>query len=47
MAISSVDGTTSFTQAVKHTHWRKAMAKKIYALKANHTWTLQILPLGK
>ncbi|KAH0658390.1 hypothetical protein KY289_027138 [Solanum tuberosum] len=40
--ISSINKPKSFTQAVKHTHWKEAIAKEILALKANHTWTLQI-----
>ncbi|KAK3034295.1 hypothetical protein RJ639_034099 [Escallonia herrerae] len=46
-AISSVDEPKYFSQAVKHAHWRDAMAKEISALEANNTWTLMPLPSGK
>ncbi|KAK3030411.1 hypothetical protein RJ639_038939 [Escallonia herrerae] len=46
-AISSVDEPKYFSQAVKHAHWRDAMAKEISALEANNTWTLMPLPYGK
>ncbi|KAK3032393.1 hypothetical protein RJ639_036410 [Escallonia herrerae] len=46
-AISSVDEPKYFSQAVKHAHWRDAMAKEISALEANNTWTLIPLPSGK
>lgn len=46
-AISSTDEPKSFSQAVRYTHWREAVAKEITALEANHTWTLQPLPPGK
>ncbi|KAK3029403.1 LOW QUALITY PROTEIN: hypothetical protein RJ639_039747 [Escallonia herrerae] len=46
-AISSVDEPKYFSQAVKHAHWRNAMAKEISALEANNTWTLMPLPSGK
>ncbi|KAK2988883.1 hypothetical protein RJ640_000243 [Escallonia rubra] len=32
---------------VKHAHLRDAMAKEIFALEANNTWTLVSLPSGK
>ncbi|KAK3032613.1 hypothetical protein RJ639_036573 [Escallonia herrerae] len=46
-AISSVDEPKYFSQAVKHAHWKDAMAKEISALEANNTWTLMPLPSGK
>ncbi|KAK3035613.1 hypothetical protein RJ639_033205 [Escallonia herrerae] len=46
-AISSVDEHKYFSQAVKHAHWRDAMAKEISALEANNTWTFMPLPSGK
>ncbi|KAK3005742.1 hypothetical protein RJ639_017145 [Escallonia herrerae] len=46
-AISFVDEPKYFSQAVKHAHWRDAMAKEISALEANNTWTLMPLPSGK
>ncbi|KAK3012200.1 hypothetical protein RJ639_010895 [Escallonia herrerae] len=46
-AISSVDEPKYFSQAMKHTHWRDAMAKEISALEANNTWTLMPSPSGK
>ncbi|KAK3012457.1 hypothetical protein RJ639_010380 [Escallonia herrerae] len=46
-AISSVDDPKYFSQAVKHDHWKDAMAKEISALEANNTWTLMPLPSGK
>ncbi|KAK3033514.1 hypothetical protein RJ639_032743 [Escallonia herrerae] len=46
-AISSVDKPKYFSQAVKHAHWKDAMAKEISALEANNTWTLMPLPSGK
>ncbi|KAK3027225.1 hypothetical protein RJ639_041643 [Escallonia herrerae] len=46
-AISSVDEPKYFSQAVKHAHWKDAMAKEISALEANNTWTLMPLLSGK
>ncbi|KAK3016845.1 hypothetical protein RJ639_006384 [Escallonia herrerae] len=46
-AISSVNEPKYFSQAMKHAHWRDAMAKEISALEANNTWTLVPLPSGK
>ncbi|KAK3035428.1 LOW QUALITY PROTEIN: hypothetical protein RJ639_032853, partial [Escallonia herrerae] len=46
-AISSVDEPKYFSQAVKHAHWKDAMAKEISALEANNTWTLMPLPSEK
>ncbi|KAK3001019.1 hypothetical protein RJ639_020679 [Escallonia herrerae] len=46
-ATSSVDEPKYFSQAVKHAHWRDAMAKEISALEANNTWTLMPLPSRK
>ncbi|KAK3027227.1 hypothetical protein RJ639_041645 [Escallonia herrerae] len=46
-AISSVDEPKYFSQAVKHAHWKDAMAKEISAWEANNTWTLMPLPSGK
>ncbi|KAK3012143.1 hypothetical protein RJ639_012142 [Escallonia herrerae] len=46
-AISSVDEPKYFSQAVKHAHWKDAMAKDISTLEANNTWTLMPLPSGK
>ncbi|KAK3042006.1 hypothetical protein RJ639_001708 [Escallonia herrerae] len=46
-AISSVDEPKYFSQAVKHAHWRDAMAKEISALEDNNTWTFVPLPSGK
>ena len=46
-AISSIDEPKSFSQAVKHAHWRDAMAKEISTLEANNTWAFQPLPPGK
>jgi hypothetical protein len=31
---------TTFLQAVKHDHWRKAMEAEMHALKSNNTWVL-------
>lgn len=45
--ISSHDEPTSFSEAMKHSHWRDAMATEIQALDKNQTWTLQDLPPGK
>ncbi|EOY05030.1 Cysteine-rich RLK (RECEPTOR-like protein kinase) 8 [Theobroma cacao] len=46
-AILSTDEPTNFHQAIKHTHWRDAMAKEISTLEENKTWVLSKLPLGK
>ncbi|KAK3013069.1 hypothetical protein RJ639_009669 [Escallonia herrerae] len=46
-AISSVDEPKYFSQAVKHAHWKDAMAKEISALEANNTWTFMPLPSEK
>ncbi|KAK3011578.1 hypothetical protein RJ639_012224 [Escallonia herrerae] len=46
-AISSVNEPKYFSQAMKHAHWRDAMAKEISALETNNTWTLVPLPSGK
>lgn len=37
----------TFTEDMKHSHWRDAMAQEISALESNNTWTLTPLPLGK
>lgn len=31
---------TSYTEAVKHTCWKKAIKAEIEAIKANHTWEI-------
>ncbi|KAK2977963.1 hypothetical protein RJ640_029673 [Escallonia rubra] len=46
-AISFADEPKSFSQAIKHSHWREAMAKEISALEENKTWVLTTLPPGK
>ena len=38
---------TTYSQAMRHSHWRDAMATKLQALEANHTWILTSLPPGK
>lgn len=37
----------TFTEAMKHSHWRDAMTKEIEALESHNTWTLFPLPDGK
>ena len=46
MLSQSID-PSSYSQAIKHSHWRDAMQTEIQALKANNTWTLTSLPFGK
>ncbi|WRX26121.1 Reverse transcriptase [Theobroma cacao] len=46
-AISIIDEPKTFSQAVKHDHWKDAMAKEILALEENKTWVLTTLPEGK
>ena len=46
MLSQSID-PSSYSQAIKHSHWRDAMQTEIQALKANNTWTLTSLPSGK
>ncbi|RVW13589.1 Retrovirus-related Pol polyprotein from transposon RE1 [Vitis vinifera] len=46
MLSQSID-LSSYSQAIKHSHWRDAMQTEIQALKANNTWTLTSLPFGK
>ena len=45
--ISSIEETKFYHQAVKDPKWRDAMAAKISALEANHTWVLTSLPSHK
>ncbi|KAG5551959.1 hypothetical protein RHGRI_010151 [Rhododendron griersonianum] len=46
-ALSLEKEPTSFTMAMKHAHWRDAMATEIKALEDNDTWVLTNLPPGK
>ena len=41
------DEPHTFTEAMKHSHWREAMAKEIKALESNNTWDIVSLPKGK
>ena len=47
LSVIAIAEPTSFTQANRHSHWRKAMTDELKALKANNTWSLTHLPLGK
>ena len=45
--ISSIMEPKFYHQVAQDAKWREAMATKISALEANHTWTLTPLPLNK
>lgn len=46
-SLSAEKEPASFAQAVCEPKWRLAMQQELAALKANGTWSLQALPLGK
>jgi transposase InsO family protein len=46
-ALSTSHDPTSYSQAIKHAHWRDAISKELNALEQNNTWTLTPLPPGK
>lgn len=46
-AITEGNEPKSFTEAMKHEGWRKAMADEIQALEEQGTWVLEDLPPGK
>lgn len=46
-ALSHQADPTTYSQGVRHSHWREAMATELQALEANHTWTLSSLPPSK
>jgi len=45
--IGSITEPKSYSEAVIHPEWQKAMASELQALQANSTWTLTTLPTGK
>ncbi|GFY85446.1 hypothetical protein Acr_04g0001840 [Actinidia rufa] len=45
--LSTSHDPTSYSQAIKHAHWRDAISKEINALEANKTWILTSLPPEK
>ena len=45
--IGSISEPQSYSEAVLHSEWQKAMASELQALQANGTWTLTTLPTGK
>lgn len=46
-SIISADEPRTFQEAMKHSHWKDAMATKIKALESNNIWTITTLPPGK
>lgn len=46
-SIISADEPRTFTEAMKHSHWKEAMATEVRALENNNTWTVTTLPPGK
>ncbi|KAG7553171.1 Reverse transcriptase RNA-dependent DNA polymerase [Arabidopsis thaliana x Arabidopsis arenosa] len=47
MAVSDNYIPTSFADAMKYEHWRKAMEKEVGSLQESKTWDLEDLPSGK
>jgi len=45
--IGTISEPKSYSEAVVHPEWQKAMTSELKALQANGTWTLTTLPTGK
>jgi len=45
--IGTITEPKSYSEAVVHPEWQKAMTSELQALQANGTWTLTPLPTGK
>ena len=43
--LASINIPTSYSQAMKHECWRKAMSEELEALQTNHTWDVVTYPL--
>lgn len=45
--LSTISDPTSYTQAIKHPHWRETITNELHALEKNKTWILSPLPHKK